>query len=130
MTSQHSHIRRSPDPQPSFSGIRRYSRRQLDVDVYVQDSEGWEIPLEAVDVSPVGLFVESDLLFDVGDEHTLIFRSPDEQFVFRIPGRVVRVSDGQNAKGEPDDSVPGMAYEFVGTDSQTWTKLCSLVAQS
>ena len=126
----HSSIRRAPDAEPSFSGIRRYSRRDLDVDVFIQDADGWEVPLEAVDLSPVGIFVESDLLFDVGDEHTLIFRSPDGESVFRIPGRVVRVSDGSGPDGESDGSTPGMAYEFVGTDSETWTKLCSLVANS
>lgn len=126
MASRSSRIRRSPDPdQPaSFAGIRRYSRRSLDVDVFVQDAEGWEIPLEAADISPVGIFVQSDYLFDIGDEHTLIFRSPDEQFVFRIPGRVVRVADGDA------DEPAGMAYEFLGTEGEVWTKLCSLVAQT
>jgi len=129
MAPHHSDIRRSPDRQPSFSGIRRYSRRNLDVDVFVQDADGWEIPLEAVDISPVGIFVESDLLFDVGDEHTLIFRSPDEEFLFRIPARVVRVADGE-ATEDDEQSPPGMAYEFLGTDADIWTKLCSLVAES
>jgi hypothetical protein len=129
MAARHSNIRRSPDPQPSFAGIRRYDRRPVQVDVFVQDADGWEIPLEATDISPVGIFVESDFLFDVGDEHTLIFRAPDGEFVFRIPGRVVRVSDGQGPDGASNGNTPGMAYEFIGTDAETWTKLCSMVAQ-
>lgn len=125
MVTRHSHIRRSPDREPAFSGIRRYSRREVDFDVFIQDSEGWEYPLEAVDISPVGIFVESDFLFDVGEEHTLVFRSPDESFVFRIPARVVRVADGE---ADSERAVAGMAYEFAGTDARTWTKLCSMVA--
>lgn len=128
MATRQSPIRRSPDQRPSFSGIRRYSRRKVDFEVHIQDGDGWEIPLEAVDISPVGLFVESDFLFDVGEEHTLIFESPDEEFVFRIRGRVTRVSTGEGPDGESGNSTPGMAYEFVGTDADTWTKLCSLVA--
>lgn len=126
MTSRNSRIRRSPeaDQPASFAGIRRYSRRTIDADVFVQDADGWEIPLEAADISPVGIFVESEYLFDLGDEHTLIFRAPDEQFVFRIPARVVRVAEGE------EDEPAGMAYEFLGTEGEVWTKLCSIVAQS
>jgi len=128
MPSRSSPVRRSPDQGSSFSGIRRYSRRSVDLEVHIQDAEGWEVPLRAVDISPVGLFVESNFLFDVGDEHTLIFESPDEELMFRIRGRVTRVATGEGPDGESGDAVPGMAYEFVGTDAETWTRLCSLVA--
>lgn len=128
MATRQSPIRRTPDHRPSFAGIRRYSRREVDIEVHIQDGDGWEIALDAVDISPVGLFVESDFLFDVGDEHTLIFESPDEDYLFRIRGRVTRVATGEGPEDEAGHSTPGMAYEFVGTDADTWTKLCSLVA--
>lgn len=129
MTTPSSSVRRSPAPDPSFAGIRRYSRREIELEVVVQDDDGWEIALDAVDVSPVGMFVESDLLFDVGDEHTLIFRAPDDDFLFRVRGRVTRVSTGQGPDDGSRGSVPGMAYEFVDPDGDTWTKLCAVVAE-
>lgn len=117
-------FRRTTQPRPSFAGIRRYNRRDIDVEVLVQDEEGWEIPLEGADLSPVGIFVRSPFLFDIGDVHTLIFRSPNGEDVFRIPARVVRV---QEQPGEPGGSA-GMGYEFIDPDGPTWTKLCSLVS--
>lgn len=119
-------FRRTNEPRPSFAGIRRYNRRSIDVEVLVQDDNGWEMPLEGVNLSPVGMFVRSPFLFDVGDCHTLIFRSPEGKDLFRIRGRVVRVqADEEGAEG-----MPGMGYEFVDPDRDTWTKLCALVSRA
>lgn len=128
MSAHRSSVRRAPEPQPSFAGIRRYARTSLDAEVVIQDADGWEVPVRAVDLSPVGMFVESDFLFDVGDEHVLIFRAPDGDFLFRLEARVVRVSEGTTSDEGGDE--PGMAYEFVGPDSKAWAKLCSIVAES
>ena len=96
----HTHIRRSPQTKPSFAGLRRYNRRTLETHVVIQDADGWEIPLESVDVSPTGIFVRSDFLFDVGDEHTLIFELEDRG-LFRLQARVARVE-------EPDEDAAAM----------------------
>ena len=123
-------IRRTPQARPSFAGFRRYGRRDVRCDVYVQDDEGWEIPLESVNVSPTGMFVESSLLFEAGESHTLIFRSPRDASWYRISARVVRVDEGEGDEPvqPPEDRRPGMAYEFLGTDERTWNHLCALVA--
>jgi len=126
MRSDKPECRRTTEPRPSFAGIRRYNRRSIDVKVLVQDANGWEIPLEGVDLSPVGMFVRSPFLFDVGDYHTLIFRDPEGEELFRISGRVVRVQDDEKADG----TGPGMGYEFVDPDRETWTKLCALVSRA
>ncbi|MFP4597351.1 MAG: PilZ domain-containing protein [Persicimonas sp.] len=123
-----SHIRRSPQTRPSFAGLRRYNRRQLSLDVVVQDSEGWEIPLESFDISPTGIFVRSDFLFDVGEVHTLIFQV-EGRGMFRVNARVARVE----APDEDDtfaatDVRPGMGYEFVETKEDTWEQLCAVAA--
>lgn len=120
-------IRRRPAARQNFAGFRRYGRRDVQTDVVIQDADGWEIPLESVNVSPTGIFIESPLLFEVGDVHTLIFRTADGGLV-RVDGRVVRVDRGSDDRGVEVDEKPGMAYEFVETDDTTWNSLCAMVA--
>jgi hypothetical protein len=120
-------IRRRPAARKAFAGFRRYGRREVRTDVVIQDSEGWEIPLESVNVSPTGIFIESPLLFEIGEVHTLIFKTSDGAMV-RVNGRVVRVDRGFDERGVPVDERPGMAYEFVETDDHTWNSLCAMVA--
>ena len=120
-------IRRSPRSQPTFNGFRRYGRAELGEQIIVQDDDGWELPLQAANLSPTGMFVESQFLFDVGDEHVLIFRSPMQERWFRVRARVVRVDEGDDEEAL-DEPSPGMAYEFLNTDEDTWESLCSLVA--
>lgn len=117
-------IRRAPAAQPKFNGFRRYGRAELDEQIIIQDDDGWEVPLQALNLSPTGMFVESRYLFEVGEEHVLIFRSPTDAW-FRVRARVVRVDEGAEAF---DDDNTGMAYEFVDTDESTWAQLCSFVS--
>lgn len=120
-------IRRRPAARQNFAGFRRYGRRDVRTNVVIQDADGWEIPLESVNVSPTGIFIESPLLFEVGELHTLIFSTADGGLV-RIAGRVVRVDRGGDERGIEVDETPGMAYEFVETDDTTWNRLCAMVA--
>lgn len=128
--SDESQIRRAPVAQPTFNGFRRYGRAELGSEIIIQDIEGWEVPLDCVNVSPTGMFVESQYLFDIGDEHVLIFCSPQRDELFRVRARVVRVEEGDSELRveAPEDQTPGMAYEFVNTDERTWERLCSIVA--
>lgn len=123
-----SHIRRSPSPKPTFAGLRRYNRRDLDFGVYLQDEDGWEIPVDGVNISPTGVFVSSNYLFEIGDEHTLIIELPDGD-MFRLKARVARVEaplDDEYDQDAPQAS--GMGYEFVETAERDWSQLCSIVA--
>lgn len=122
-------IRRSPKTRPNFAGFRRYVRKDLRTEVMVQDLEGWEIPLESVNLSPTGMFVESDFLFEIGDKHVLIFRSPETDEWFRIVAEVVRVEEGEEdvRVAPPEPMSAGMAYEFVKTDDRTWSQLCQVL---
>jgi hypothetical protein len=127
-SSPHTHIRRTPQTKPSFAGLRRYNRRDLITNVVVQDSDGWEIPLESIDISPTGIFVHSDFLFDIGEEHTLIFQI-EGRGMFRVRARVARVEEpGEDDAFAGADLQPGMGYEFVETEEQTWHDLCAVVA--
>jgi hypothetical protein len=124
-----SDIRRAPQFQPTFAGMRRYNRCRMALDVVVQDKDGWEIPLEGVDISPTGIFVRSNFLFEVGEEHVLIFEVQGKG-VFRLHGRVARVEepDVEASCGQPGSMSPGMGYEFVETREDTWHELCAMVA--
>lgn len=126
MSDDSSTIRRSPKARPNFNGFRRYGRADLEAQIIVQDDDGWELPLQCVNLSPTGMFVESQYLFDIGQEHVLIFRSPDRDRLFRVRARVVRVDAGE--EDEIDELAAGMAYEFVNTDESTWEQLCALVS--
>ncbi|MFB6262208.1 MAG: PilZ domain-containing protein, partial [Bradymonadaceae bacterium] len=122
-----SRMRRRPEARSTFSGVRRHSRRSVDFEVYVQDSQGWEFPLEAADISPSGIFVRSDLLFEVGSEHVLVFRPPGTETTCRIPARVVRLEEGETARRV--DCSPGMAYEFLSVSDRTRDLLERAVAR-
>ena len=129
MTEQrNSDIRRSPQQKPSFAGLRRYNRRELDFGVYIQDDAGWEIPLDGLNLSPTGVFVATDFLFEEGEEHTLVIDVPGRG-LFRLKARVVRVESPDEETAASDDSQPaGMGYEFVDTEERAWSEFCSLVA--
>lgn len=127
-SQSHSHIRRSPQVRPTFAGLRRYNRRPLETQVVIQDEEGWEIPLDSVDISPTGIFVRSDFLFEIGDEHTLIFHV-EGRGIFRVRGRVARVEEpGEEELLVPAEQGAGMGYEFLDTEEQMWHELCEVVA--
>jgi hypothetical protein len=128
ISNPHSHIRRSPQTRPTFAGLRRYNRRTLATHVVVQDAEGWEIPLESIDISPTGIFVTSDFLFEVGDEHTLIFEL-EGRGMFRVRARVARVEEpADDQLVASAETRPGMGYEFVDTEEDAWQEICAVVA--
>jgi hypothetical protein len=126
-----SQIRRQPSLRPSFAGLRKDVRRPLTLDVIVQDEDGWEIPLESIDLSTRGMFVRSNFLFEAGDVHVLIFKSPAGDHLFRVRARVVRTETGRDYGDRiPADFVPGMAYEFISIEPAMRERLLEMVAAS
>ncbi len=120
-------IRRRPKSSLTFAGLRRYPRKEFSVEVLAQDSEGWEIPLESFDFSPMGMFVRSTLLFEVGTIHHLIFRGPDGQELFSVHAQIVRVEkDDAQFSDNGDGVVPGMAYEFIDLAEEKRERLLGL----
>ena len=124
MSMPSSTIRRQPRTRQVFAGMRRYDRRAARLDVFLLDDAGWEIPLQTLDLSRSGVFVSSPLLYEVGQEHTLVMRSSDGELMVRVRGRVVRV------EREPGQGRCGMAYEFLHTDARAWRGLGALVGES
>lgn len=123
-------IRRQPASSMGFAGVRRFPRKRLSVEVLIQDADGWEIPVESVDFSPVGMFVSSNFLFEVGTVHNLIFRSPDGEELFSVRAQVVRVeSESPNGEDDSDQFVPGMAYEFVDITDDERKRLGKVAAR-
>ena len=123
-------IRRQPTSPLNFAGLRRHPRKDLDVEVLVQDQQGWEIPLDSVDFSAAGMFVSSNFLFDVGSVHNLIFRCPDGEELFSLRAQVVRVECEKSESNHSDvEFVPGMAYEFIDRREQTQQRIENLAAR-
>lgn len=115
-------IRRRPTSKLTFAGLRQFPRKELCVDVLVQDADGWEVPLASFDFSPAGMFVRSQFLFEIGETHNLIFRSPDGEELFSVRAQVVRVE-------KEEDCVPGMAYEFFEMNPEKYQRLQGLAAR-
>lgn len=118
-------IRRHPTTRLTFAGLRRFPRREMALEVLIQDQDGWEVPVESLDFSPSGMFVESAFLFEVGAVHNLIFRCPQGDQIFSVRAAVVRV-EGNGAQEE--DSIPGMAYEFLEMGPMKQRRLVELSA--
>ena len=131
MNGMQGRIRRQPSSRLNFAGLRRHPRTDMNVEVLVQDDDGWEVPLESFDFSPAGMFVRSNFLFEVGSTHTLIFRSPDGDELFGVRGQVVRVEKElpQAQKSQEHRFVPGMAYEFLEMTTPKYERLCGLAAR-
>lgn len=95
-------------------GAKREARRavrrlvDLECDVY---SELWgeAITHRASDVSEEGLWIQTDLLLEIGSEVTLTFYPPDWEEPLYVAGRVQRV-ELQSKPG--DGSAVGMGIEF------------------
>jgi len=102
-----------------FAGLRQYDRKDASIEVLVVDEDGWIIPFETVNISQSGVFVRTDLLFELGLQHTLVFRQGGEEV--RLAARIVRIEDGK-------DGDAGMAYAFERTDQSTFQGLSDLVA--
>lgn len=124
-------IRREPSCRLNFAGLRRFPRKELSVDVLVQDADGWEIPLETLDFSPTGMFIRSNFLFEVGTCHNLIFRCPDGEEIFSVRAQVTRVETqlGELETEGEGEFVPGMAYEFLETAPQKKQRLLGLASR-
>ena len=118
-----SSIRRQPTLRPMFAGMRRHDRKDASLEIIAQDEHGWEIPFESVNISPTGVFVRSSYLFELGQIHRLILRSPSTSQWVSLRARVVRVE--RNERGR---DIPGMAYEFIHDTARSSDALSDLVA--
>jgi Tfp pilus assembly protein PilZ len=89
---------------------RRAVRRLVDLECAVY-SELWgeAIAHRATDVSEEGLWIQTDLLLEIGTEVTLTFYPPDWEEPLYVAGRVQRV-ELQPRPG--DGSAVGMGIEF------------------
>ncbi len=89
---------------------RRVVRRLVDLDCAVY-SELWgeAISHQVTDVSEEGLWIQTDLLLEIGTQVTLTFYPPDWEEPLYVAGRVQRV-ELQRRPG--DRSAVGMGIEF------------------
>jgi uncharacterized protein (TIGR02266 family) len=91
---------------------RKFSRHRLEAEIEIGDGfTGGELIFDSHDVSKGGLFLKSDLLFEVGKVFWISFTFPGTQMAVRTRGQVVWV------KRNPDENDPtdqaGMGIQFM-----------------
>jgi uncharacterized protein (TIGR02266 family) len=99
-----------PDKGAGRGDLRQHARAPLELPITVSDSANKvdaHIQFNTQDISVGGAFIRSDLLFEIGEELSLVFAMPDGRVV-QARGKVVRV-----ARDTGDDTVPGMGIQFV-----------------
>jgi len=91
---------------------RRHARRPLKVEIQVGDTSlGGELHFDSLDFSEGGVFLASDLLFDLGEVLWISFVLPEAAFAIRTRGRVVWVRKEVDP-AQPDE-VAGMGIAFL-----------------
>lgn len=91
---------------------RRHVRRLLNVEIQVGDTSlGAELHFDSLDFSEGGVFLASELLFDVGELLWISFVLPEGAFAIRTRGRVVWVRTVVDP-AQPDE-VAGMGIAFL-----------------
>ncbi len=97
---------------------RRTVRRLVDLECAVY-SELWgeAITHHVTDVSEEGLWIQTDLLLEIGTEVTLTFCPPDWEEPLYAAGRVQRV-ELQRRPGERSAIGMGIAFEALRTDER------------
>jgi Tfp pilus assembly protein PilZ len=93
-------------------------RRLIDLECGVfSDVWGEAIMHRATDVSEDGLWIETDLLLEVGSEVTLTFYPPDWEAPLYVAGRVQRVELERGASRSTSIGM-GIAFEALRTDER------------
>lgn len=88
------------------TGRRVGPRRPLSTDVCLLDETGEPVVLEATDLGPGGVFVQSELLLEPGEEMWVSLH---------VPGGPKIVARGRVVRGQVEEETgpPGMAIAFV-----------------
>ncbi len=91
---------------------RQHARHHLEAEIEIGDGfTGGELTFDSHDVSKGGLFLKSDLLFEVGETFWISFAFPGTEMAVRTRGQVVWV------KRNPDENDPtdqaGMGVKFL-----------------
>ncbi len=97
------------------SGIakRQNDRLQHELLVAYRTVDGF-ITDWAVNISRGGMFINTRNPLALGSTVKLIISLPDAAFPFDLTGKVIRVSEFDNAQNQ----VPGMGIEFVDVDNE------------
>ncbi len=91
---------------------RRHTRKPLKVELQVGDTSlGGELHFDSLDFSEGGVFLASELLFDVGEVLWISFVLPEASFAIRTRGRVVWTRKEVDP-AQPDE-LPGMGIAFL-----------------
>lgn len=72
--------------------------------------------LPSSDVGVGGVFIESDLIFEIGEIVDMEFYLPGEKEPIKVKGQVVRANKERVEKGDP--LMPGMGVRFIDLSSE------------
>lgn len=101
---------------------RGFLRKPLKVIVRLTGEVGEGVMhFASADVSEGGVFIESDLLFEMGDIVKVEFSLPGETESIKVKGRVVRINKEKVEKG--DDLTAGMGLRFIDLDNKSEEKI-------
>src|SRR6187549_1325550 len=93
--------------------VRKSERLQHELLVAYRTVDGF-ITDWAVNISRGGMFINTRNPLALGSTVRLIISLPDAAFPFDLTGKVIRVSEFDNAQNQ----VPGMGIEFVDVDDE------------
>ena len=101
---------------------RKFPRRRYSARVHIRDHiQGRATTGSAVDINPMGIYLECRRRFSAGEVVSLRFPSPDGDYFLMVKGQVVRVDpSGPGRRG-------GVAIEFYDQDDWIFDELCSYV---
>jgi hypothetical protein len=106
----------------SSQDLRRAPRRDFRVPVEIVDHHrGRRLVGRTVEVSPFGMFIETEQRFEGGQLVTVKFPSPNHEYDLCLTGEVVRNDDDEGEGG-------GVAVEFFGVDAWVRSELAAYVA--
>ena len=83
--------------------------------------------LPSSDVSVGGVFIESDLIFEIGEIVDMEFCLPGEKEPIKVKGQVVRANKERVEKGDP--IMPGMGVRFIDLSSEGKERIRQYLSQ-
>ncbi len=108
---------------------RRHARHPLEAEIEVGDGHlGGELVFESHNVSRGGLFLQSDLLLEVGDTIWVSFTLPNTSMAIRSRGKIVWVNPNPD-EDDPADR-PGMGVQFLDLTDVEESALCAYLEEA
>jgi hypothetical protein len=104
---------RRQNPRSNRRLCRRHRRTQAGIEVL---RNGESMPFDCFDLSAVGLYLHSELLFDLGEIVDLHIALPNQPWPIRATGEIIRVQIDEDGMG----AGMGVAFREISRQDQTY----------